>query len=85
MCCYTTLNNNQHVINLQIHETKKDKLLEYYKYITGMIKKTDDTRHRELLKQKEELENNRPHDIDAMRRWKHTMGKILEELELFKK
>lgn len=40
-------------------------------------------RHLELLKQKEELENNRPHDIDAMRRWKHVMGKILQELELF--
>lgn len=59
--------------------------MEHYKYISGMIKKTDDDRHCELLKQKEELENNRPHDIDAMRRWKHTMGKILEELELFKK
>jgi len=50
-----------------------------------MVKKMDDKRHQELLKQKEELENNRPHDIDAMRRWKHSMGKILEELELFKK
>ena len=50
-----------------------------------MIKKIDEQRHQELLKQKEELENNRPHDIDAMRRWKHSMGKILEELELFKK
>jgi len=51
----------------------------------SMAKKIDDERHQELLKQKEELENNRPHDIDAMRRWKHSMGKILEELELFKK
>ena len=50
-----------------------------------MVKKIDEKRHQELLKQKEELENNRPHDIDAMRRWKHSMGKILEELELFKK
>jgi hypothetical protein len=50
-----------------------------------MVKKIDDARHQELLKQKEELESNRPHDIDAMRRWKHSMGKILEELELFKK
>lgn len=50
-----------------------------------MVKKNDEKRHQELLKQKEELENNRPHDIDAMRSWKHTMGKILEELELFKK
>jgi hypothetical protein len=47
-------------------------------------KKIDDKRHHELLKQKEDLEKNRPHDIDAMRRWKHSMGKILEELE-FKK
>jgi len=50
-----------------------------------MTKKIDDKRHQELLKQRKELENNRPHDIDAMRRWKHSMGKILEELELFKK
>ena len=50
-----------------------------------MVKKIDDKRHQELLKQKEELENNRPHDIDAMRRWKHSMGNILDELELFKK
>ena len=46
-----------------------------------MIKKIDERRHQELLKEKEELENNRPHDIDAMRRWKHSIGKILEELE----
>ncbi|MCI4433125.1 MAG: hypothetical protein JHC41_05945 [Nitrosopumilus sp.] len=50
-----------------------------------MIKKIDEKRYQELLKQKEELENNRPRDIDAMRRWKHSMGKTLEELELFKK
>ena len=50
-----------------------------------MIKKNDEKRYLELLKQKEEMENNRPHDIDAMRRWKHSIGKILEELELFKK
>ena len=43
----------------------------------------DNERHQELLKQKKELENNRPHDIDEMRRWKHSMGKILQELELF--
>ncbi len=48
-------------------------------------KKNDSQRYQKLLKQKEELEKNRPHDIDAMRRWKHSMGKILEELELFKK
>ena len=43
----------------------------------------DNERHQELLKQKKELENNRPHDIDEMRRWKHSMSKILQELELF--
>lgn len=48
-------------------------------------KKMDEQRHQELLKQKVELEKNRPHDIEAMRRWKHSMSKILEELELFKK
>ena len=45
----------------------------------------DENRYKELLRQKEELENNRPHDVEAMRRWKHTMGKVLEELELYKK
>ncbi|MFM9874939.1 MAG: hypothetical protein ACKVN8_00975 [Nitrosarchaeum sp.] len=50
-----------------------------------MIKKIDEKRHHELIKLKEDLEKNRPHDIDAMRSWKHRMGKILEELELFKK
>ena len=44
-----------------------------------------ENRYKELLRQKEELENNRPHDVEAMRRWKHTMGKVLEELELYKK
>ena len=48
-------------------------------------KKIDEQRHQELLKQKEELEKNRLHDIESMRWWKHSMGKILEELELFKK
>ncbi len=48
------------------------------------MRKVDDKRYRELLKQKRELEGNRPHDIDAMRQWKHSMGKILQELELFK-
>jgi hypothetical protein len=43
----------------------------------------DNERHRKLLQQKEELENKRPHDIDEMRRWKHSMNKILQELELF--
>ncbi|MGY5149171.1 MAG: hypothetical protein ACW9W3_03830 [Candidatus Nitrosopumilus sp. bin_68KS] len=44
----------------------------------------ENKRHQELLKQKEDLEKNRPHDIDAMRGWKHSMSKILQELELFK-
>lgn len=48
-------------------------------------KKFDDKRYQELIKQKEEFEKNRPWDIEDMRRWKHSMGKILEELELFKK
>lgn len=48
-------------------------------------KKTDEKRLRELLKQKEDLESTRPHDVESMRGWKHKMGKILEEIELFKK
>ena len=44
----------------------------------------DDKRHQELLNLKKELEKNRPHDIHAMRDWKHSMSKILQELELFK-
>jgi hypothetical protein len=49
-----------------------------------MVKvRIDEKRYQELLKQKKELEDNRPHDIDEMRRWKHSMGKILQELELF--
>lgn len=48
-------------------------------------KKLDNKRYQELIKQKEEFEKNRPRDIEDMRRWKHSMGKILEELELFKK
>ena len=46
--------------------------------------KVDNTRYQELLKMKKFLEDNRPHDIDEMRRWKHSMNKILEELELFR-
>lgn len=46
------------------------------------IKKSE-KRHQELLKEKKELEKNRPHEIDEMRRWKHAMGKILQELELY--
>ena len=45
----------------------------------------DEHRCQELLKGKKELEKNRPHGIDEMRRWKHTMGKILQELELYNK
>jgi len=44
----------------------------------------DNKRYQELLKQRKFLEDNRPHDIDAMRRWKHSMSKILQELELFR-
>jgi hypothetical protein len=47
--------------------------------------KKDDHRYQELLKEKKELENNRQHGIDEMRRWKHAMGKILQELELYNK
>lgn len=50
-----------------------------------MVKKINNKRYQELLKEKDAMEKNRPHDIEAMRRWKHSMGKILEELELFKK
>jgi len=45
--------------------------------------KKNEKRHQELLKEKKELEKNRPHEIDEMRRWKHTMGKVLQELELY--
>ena len=44
----------------------------------------DNKRFHELLKEKKDLEDNRPHDVDAMRRWKHSMSKILQELELFR-
>ena len=44
----------------------------------------DNKRFHELLKEKKDLEDNRPPDIDAMRRWKHSMSKILQELELFR-
>jgi len=46
--------------------------------------KIDNIRYRELLKEKKFLEDNRPRDIDGMRRWKHSMSKVLEELELFR-
>ena len=47
-------------------------------------KKIDHERYQNLLKEKKELEDNRPHDVDGMRSWKHTMGKILEEMELYR-
>ena len=46
--------------------------------------KIDNTRYRELLKKKKDLEDSRPHHIAEMRRWKHSMNKVLEELELFR-
>ena len=46
--------------------------------------KIDNIRYRELLEKKKDLEDNRPHDISEMRRWKHSMSKVLEELELFR-
>ena len=46
--------------------------------------KIDNIRYRELLKKKKDLEDNRPHHIDEMKRWKHSMSKVLEELELFR-
>jgi len=45
--------------------------------------KKNEKRYQELLKEKKELEKNRPHEIDEMRRWKHIMGKVLQELELY--
>jgi len=45
--------------------------------------KKNEKRYQELLKEKKELEKNRPHEIDEMRRWKHTMNKVLQELELY--
>ena len=50
-----------------------------------MQDRKDRHRHQELLKEKKELEKNRPHGIYEMRRWKHDMGKILQELELYNK
>jgi len=48
-----------------------------------MRAKKSEKRHQELLKEKEKLGKNRPHGIEEMRGWKHTMGKILQELELY--
>jgi len=45
--------------------------------------KKNEKRYQELLKEKKELEKNRPHGIDEMRRWKHTMNKVRQELELY--
>ena len=50
-----------------------------------MQSKKSEKRYQELLKEKKGLEDNRPHGIDEMRRWKHDMGKILQELELYNK
>jgi hypothetical protein len=47
------------------------------------MNKINDKRYLELVKEKGNLEKNRPADIDGMRQWKHSMGKILQELELF--
>lgn len=47
------------------------------------VRRNNSKRHQELLKQKKELEDSRPHGVEEMRRWKHSMGKILQELELF--
>ncbi len=48
-----------------------------------MQDKKSEKRHQELIKEKKELGKNRPHSIDEMRRWKYSMGKILQELELY--
>jgi hypothetical protein len=47
------------------------------------MEKINNKRYLELIKEKEKMERNRPDDIDGMRQWKHSMGKILQELELF--
>ena len=67
---------------------RKYQILQVLKFIQrGQISlmqgRKDEKRHQELLKEKKELEDNRPHDIDEMRRWKHNIGKILQELELY--
>jgi len=50
--------------------------------ITKMTR-IDEKRYLELIKEKEKLEESRPSDVNAMRQWKHSMSKILQELELF--
>ena len=50
-----------------------------------MQSKKSEKRYQELLKEKKELEDNRPHGIDEMRRWKHDMGKVFQELESYNK
>ena len=47
------------------------------------LNRIENKRYLELIKEKKDLEGNRPSDIDGMRQWKHSMGKILQELELF--
>ena len=49
-----------------------------------MLNNKDGKKYQKLLKEKEDLENNRPADVDAMRQWKYLMNKVLQELELFK-
>jgi len=39
--------------------------------------KKNEKRYQELFKEKKEREKNRPHELDEMRRRKHTMGKVV--------
>ncbi len=50
-----------------------------------MKSKRDDHRYQELLEEEKELEKNGPREIDEMRRWKRSMGKISEELQPYSK
>ena len=49
-----------------------------------MLNNNDTKKYEKLLKEKENLENNRPQDVDSMRQWKYLMNKVLQELELFR-
>ena len=75
------------IILLLLDLTRKIKLPKFLcQHIVQKISKMDriqEKRYLELIKEKKELEGNRPSDIDGMRQWKHSMGKILQELELF--
>ncbi len=44
----------------------------------------NDRKYQKLLREKENLENNRPKNVEDMRQWKYLMNKVLQELELFK-